>query len=89
MGEQLTVLERLVLLELMQARAREPSRRTTQAIARESCIKRPRVVVRLLTSLERRRPPLLRREVDAESGIVVWQITPAAIAALDSDPVDA
>ena len=88
MGE-LTVLERLVLLELVEARAAEPSRRTTQAIARESCVKGPRVVVRLLKSLERRSPALVVREVDAESGIVVWQLTPAAIDALDSDPVDA
>jgi hypothetical protein len=86
---QLTVLERLVLLELMEARAAEPSRRTTQAIARESCLNGPRLVVRLLKSLEGRIPPLVVREVDAKSGIVVWQLTPAAIDALDSDPVDA
>lgn len=88
MGE-ITVLERLVLLELMEARAAAPSRRTTNAIARESCIKGPRVVVRLLKSLEGRRPPLVVREVDAESGIVAWQHTSAAVDALDSDPVDA
>jgi hypothetical protein len=87
--EKLTVLERLVLLELVQARAAEPSRRTTQAIARQSCVKGPRIVVHLLKRLEERRPPLIVREVDAESGIVIWQPTPAAIEALDTDPVDA
>jgi hypothetical protein len=86
---QLTVLERLVLLELVQARAADPSRRSTQAIARQSCVKGPRVVVRLLKCLEGRHPPLVVREVDAESGLVSWQPTPAAIAALESDPVDA
>ena len=86
---ELTVLERLVLLELVQARASAPWRRTTHAIARESCVNRPRLVVRLLKSLEGRCPPLVVREVDPESGIVIWQPTPAAIEALDSDPVDA
>jgi len=83
----LTILERFLLLAIIEVRAAEPSRRTTQAIARASGVK-SHLVVRLLKDLEERRPPLLRRVHDADAGIVAWQVTAAAIDALDADPVD-